>query len=143
MADDFDTLWGTSGAAPTPAATGTTILDPQEFDNTWLTPSKTEPAKGVVPMPGATAAASGFISGIPIVGPYLNTGVLKAAAKARSLRDNTKYEDELAFLKGTESQVNAEYPGMNTAGQVAGAVAPMVAGAGLAPRAFGLVGPLA
>lgn len=143
MADDFDSLWGTAGAASTPPATGTTVLDPNEFDKTWLTPSQSEPVKGVVPMPAATAAASGFINGIPIVGPYLNSGVVKAVAKARSLRDSTKYEDELKFLNATQSQVNAENPGMNTAGQVAGAVAPMVAGAGLAPRAFGLAGSLA
>lgn len=142
--DAFHQMWGTTGVAPTPDDTGTRSLDPKSFEGAWLTDnSPPQETKGSVPAPASTAMASGFIQGIPIVGPYLNSGVLKSVAKARSLRDGTKYEDELSFIKGTQSQVNQENPGMNTAGQVAGAVAPMVAGAGLAPRAFGLVGPLA
>lgn len=37
MAGDFDSVWGTSGAASTPAPTGTVVLDPKEFEKTWLT----------------------------------------------------------------------------------------------------------
>jgi hypothetical protein len=37
MADDFDTIWGTGGAPSAPPATGTTVLDPDDFDKMWLT----------------------------------------------------------------------------------------------------------
>lgn len=142
--DAFHNLWGTAGAGPAapPDDTGTRSLDPKAFENVWLKPAAEEPTKTSVPSASATSAASGFIEGIPIAGPYIKSGVEKAAAKARSLRDSTKYEDELALVRQANTQAAEEHPALNTAGQVAGAVAPMVAGAGLAPRAFGMAGSL-
>lgn len=48
MADDFDSLWGTSGTASAPDATGTTVLDPKDFEKTWL--SKKEDAVSIKPV---------------------------------------------------------------------------------------------
>lgn len=140
MADDFDSLWGTSGAASAP--TGTTVIDPKAFDNTWLQPGKSEPTKATVPYSAATSLASGYIEGIPIVGPLIKAGVEKAAAKARSIRDSTKYEDELATVQQANRGAAEEHPALNTGGQIVGAVAPMAFGAGVAPEAFGLAGPM-
>lgn len=143
--DAFHQLWGTSGVAPAAPAddSGTRSLDPKSFADTWLkTPPADEP-QPAVPSPGATSVASGFIEGIPIVGPYIKSGVEKAAAKARSIRDNTSYEDELKVVQKANALAAQEHPNLNSAGQVAGAIGPMIAGAGLAPEAFGLAGPLA
>lgn len=49
MADDFDSVWGTGGAASTPAPSGTTVLDPNDFEKTWLTTKSGDKVK-VVPV---------------------------------------------------------------------------------------------
>lgn len=139
----FHGLWGTAGAGVAPDDSGTRTLDPKAFDSMWLTEPK-KSTKAEVPMPAATALASGFIEGIPIVGPYIKSGVEKAAAKARSMRDSTKYEDELDFVRGVNRLNTAANPGMDTTGQVTGAVAGMIPAAttALGAKALGLTGSL-
>lgn len=144
MADDFDNLWGTSGAVSTPAPTGTTVLDPQEFEKTWLTSASEPAAKENTDTKTslANAALGGIIEGVPIVGPAIKSGTEKAAAKVRSLMYGTPYADELQAVQNYSKQSAEAHPVANTTGQVAGAVGPMLTGAGLAPEAFGLVGPM-
>lgn len=143
MADDFDSAWGTSGTVSTPAPTGTTVLDPKSFDSLWLKPSAKEPTKENTDTytSAANSALGGAIEGVPIVGPYIKSGTEKASAKIRSLMYGTPYEDELKAVQGYADQSAQAHPTANTVGQVAGAVGPMLTGAGIAPEAFGLVGP--
>lgn len=144
MADDFDTLWGTGGAASTPAPTGTTVLDPAEFDKTWLqTGSKKETEDTNTFNSAANAALGGIINGIPIVGPALKSGTEKFGAKVRSMIYGTPYADELKAVQNYDKQSAQAHSGLNTAGEVTGAVAPMLVGAGVAPKALGLAGTLA
>ena len=96
MADDFDTLWGTGGAASTPSPTGTTVLDPDEFDKTWLTdtPSSSTPERLYVapqkdekPKPGVLANAEHE----GLWGPLKNiaTGAIKGAGDIVGAVGNT------------------------------------------------------
>lgn len=143
--DDFHRLWGTGGAAVAPDETGTRVLDPKSFDSMWLSePKSTGKSRGEVPMPGATSLASGYIEGIPVVGPYIKSAVEKGAAKARSMRDGTKYEDELDFVRGVNTQNAADNPLMNATGQVTGSVAGMIplASTTLGAKALGMTGSL-
>lgn len=144
MADNFDSMWGTSGAASTPAPTGTTVLDPKEFEKTWLKPAAVEATKEDTNTATSTANAAlgGAIEGVPIIGPPLKAGTEKISARIRSLMYGTPYEDELKAVQNYTKQSAEAHPVANTVGQVAGAVGPMVTGAGLAPEAFGIAGPL-
>jgi hypothetical protein len=146
--DAFHQMWGTGGTAPAAPDddSGTRSLDLKAFENQWLTPAPAEPAapgKGVMPYPTAAALASGYIEGFPIVGPYIKSGVEKAAAKARSLRDGTSYQDELDFVRRSNALNSQDHSIADTTGQLTSSVGSMLTGAGMAPRAFGLVGPLA
>lgn len=144
MADDFDSKWGTGNIPVSAPDADTTSVDTNDFDKKWLTatPAKTkEDTDNYTSM--TNSALGGAIEGVPIVGPYIKSGTEKASAKIRSLMYGTPYEDELKAVQNYSKQSAEAHPVANTAGQVAGAVGPMLTGAGLAPEVFGLAGPLA
>lgn len=148
MADDFDSVWGTGGVTA-PAASPpspTRSLDPKTFDTQWLTAAPTDTSKVSVNTEGLNAGINAFTGGaieaIPIIGPWLKDHTERVGAMTRAKINGTKYEDELAFVRGAAPQIAEAHPTANMAGQITGAVGPMLAGAGLAPRAFGMVGPL-
>lgn len=142
---DFHSVWGTEGVAPPEAETGTRVLDPKSFSSQWLTDSSSKdiPTQNTdTAMSTANAALGNAIDAVPIVGPYIKSGTEKVAAKIRSKLYGTKYEDELANVRDYSSKSSEAHPVSATAGLVTGSVAPMIAGAGLAPKAFGLAGSL-
>lgn len=95
------------------------------------------PAAGVA---GSDAAAvgRGIINGVPVVGPYLLGGLNRAAAGIRSLKNDTKFSDELATVERFGQRTAAESPKSAIGGELVGGVvgtAPLVAAA---PAAFGV-----
>lgn len=143
MADDFDSIWGTSGAGSAPAAsepTGTTVVDPNDFDKTWLTTKSGDVIKKVYiapPKPGVLAnsehddnwaplknIATGAIKGIgDIVGTIGNTDnfadyVLARAQSAATGKPLADVQADLAARKAAY-ETNA-----SPLGQIHNALAP-------------------
>lgn len=86
----------------------------------------------------AGAGMTGFIDGIPVVGPYLLSGVQKAAAGISSMIDGESYDQNLAQAQQITKDAQEQHPIVTGTGEVAGAVAgtlPMIAAA---PAAFGV-----
>src|SRR5882762_69200 len=105
MADDFDSVWGTSGAASMPAATGTRVLDPSDFDKTWLAgPSvlteEKKPATAVerTGLPGMLANSQHE----GIWGPLKNiaTGAIKGAGDVVGAVGNTGHVVDYLMARG-------------------------------------------
>jgi len=85
----------------------------------------------------AAAVGRGLINGVPVVGPYLLGGINRAAAGIRSLKNDTKFSDELRDVESFGERTAAESPIASGVGELAGGVlgtAPLVAAA---PAAFG------
>lgn len=87
------------------------------------------------------AATGNAIDAIPIVGPSIKRGTEKFGAMVRSKIYGTAYADELANIQDYVKKSEQAHPVAATGGTVTGAVGPMLAGAGLAPRVFGMAGP--
>lgn len=126
-----------------PAASGAEAAlapSPAPTEDPWAAfrakPVSDAPASG---QPGSEAAAvgRGIINGVPVVGPYLLGGVNRAVAGVRSLKNDTKFSDELKTVEGFGEATAKENPWSSTGGELAGGVlgtAPLVAAA---PAAFG------
>jgi hypothetical protein len=71
----------------------------------------------------AGSALTGFVSGMPVIGAPLLSGVEKGAAAIRSLREGQPYADELAGIQSASAQDVAQHPTANTIGSVAGGIA--------------------
>ncbi len=144
MADDFASKWGTSESTSSGDDPGTTVLDLNDFDKKWLPKqAAVQPTQNTDTLTSTVNAATGnAINSIPIVGPYIKSATEKLGARIRSKIYGTSAEDELANIQDYGKQSEAAHPVAATGGEIAGAVAPMLAGAGLAPRAFGLAGNL-
>lgn len=83
------------------------------------------------------AAARGLVDGVPVVGPYLLSGIDKADAAVRAATNDSRYSDEAAKARDYDAQMRTEHPYATTAGEVAGGVvgtAPLILAA---PAAFG------
>ena len=86
----------------------------------------------------AAALGRGMINGVPVVGPYLLGGLNRAAAGIRSLKNDTKFSDELAAVERFGERTAAESPWSTTGGEIVGGAlgtAPLVAAA---PAVFGM-----
>ena len=86
---------------------------------------------------GAAAIGRGLINGVPVVGPYLLGGVNRVAAGVRSLKNDTKFSDELRRVEQFGEATAKENPIASTVGEIGGGVvgtAPLVMAA---PAAFG------
>ncbi|GJE74492.1 hypothetical protein [Methylorubrum suomiense] len=86
----------------------------------------------------SAAVGRGLINGVPVVGPYLLGGVNRVAAGIRSLKNDTRFSDELANVERFGENTAAEHPIASVAGEIGGGVvgsAPLVAAA---PAAFGV-----
>lgn len=83
------------------------------------------------------AGLSGFIDGMPVVGPMLLGGAQRAAAGIASMFDNDGYDENLRQAQSVTEAAQQNHPyvttGANVAGSVAG-TAPLIAAA---PAAFG------
>jgi hypothetical protein len=84
------------------------------------------------------AGLSGFIDGIPIVGPAILSGAQKAAAGISSMIDGEDYGTNLKQAQQITQTAQEQNPIASTAGEIAGGIAgtaPLVAAA---PAAFGI-----
>lgn len=90
-----------------------------------------------------TAAAAGYANGIPIVGPYVSGGIQRAAAGLSSLIDGEGYQTNLEQGQRNIKAAEEQHPVASVAGNVTGAVLPMIALGGTAAggRALGITGP--
>ena len=95
------------------------------------------------PLSTIRSAVIGFINGIPVVGPSLLDATEKGGAAIRSVKNDTKYSDELAQVQAGVNQDTDAHPIANTVGQVAGAVTGYVGlgASSLGARALGIEGP--
>lgn len=100
------------GAGGHDPKTGELIIAGKLFSNA--------PVQG--PAGQALAATAGAVSGVPIVGPALEAGVVKAAAGINALRTNTPYDQNVAGFNRIAGQAAENYPNTALAGNIAGGV---------------------
>lgn len=114
---------------PTPGANGTpaTVASPAPASSV---PSNLESV--------SNAGASGFATGVPIVGPKFNELLDKGVAGILALKEGKPYADELAAVQAQENADNTAHPVANKVGGVAGAVTSMVPVMAAAPELFGI-----
>jgi hypothetical protein len=90
-----------------------------------------------MPQQGADVAFAGnALSGIPIVGPFIKSGVEKAAAATRSVLNDSPYSQELESIQDASNLASSQNPKTALAGNITGGVLGMTAAAGLAPSAI-------
>ena len=118
--EDFEKRLGVGSAAPTE-------------------PVKAEQTTG--PLAAANAFTGGWVRGIPIVGPSIDTGVQHAAAYMRSRMYGTPYEDELKAVQSYATGTAAAHPNLELAGNVAGSINALAPAVAAAPTLMGTVGP--
>lgn len=85
----------------------------------------------------SAAVGRGLISGVPVVGPALLSGLNKGIAGVRALQNDSRYSDELKKVEAFGEKTAAANPKSTIAGEIGGGVlgtAPLVAAA---PAAFG------
>lgn len=85
----------------------------------------------------------GALEGIPVAGPYIKSGVQKAAAGISSLIDGESYDANLRQAQNLSDEAQRAHPTVNTVGQIGGAIGSMipVGSTALGARALGLTGP--
>lgn len=94
-------------------------------------------------MDQAAAVGIGALDGVPIAGPYLLEGAQRGGAAVRALANNILYSDALAQVRGINQGVQADNPGLTTAGNIAGAVGSFGAGAAMGgAKLLGMAGRL-
>ncbi|MGV7034841.1 hypothetical protein [Methylobacterium symbioticum] len=94
------------------------------------------PAAGL-PGDGSAAIGRGIINGIPVAGPYLLGGLNRVAAGIRSLKNDTKFSDELRTVERFGEATEKANPIASTVGEVGGGIAGTVPLVAAAPVAFG------
>lgn len=98
-------------------------------------PSNFQPSD--VSHPQLLAASTGVLNGVPIVGPYLQSGVEHASAAMHTLENGMPYADNLAAIQERTRISQQANPLTTTAGNVLGGVVGTVPAMALAPGAFG------
>jgi hypothetical protein len=84
----------------------------------------------------------GMAEGVPVIGPYAKAGVQRAAAGLSSLFDGESYDTNLKQAQAVTDEAQRAHPGVNTTGQIAGAVGSMIplGATGVGARALGIAG---
>jgi hypothetical protein len=90
------------------------------------------------PTSQALAATTGVLSGVPVVGPSLVSGVQHGAAAANALMGGAPYEPSLAGFQDVTNASAQEYPKTTAASNIAGSLLGTSAGMVAAPAAFGV-----
>ena len=101
-------------------------------DKPAATPANASPAMDV-----ASTGLGGFLEGVPVVGPYIRSGLEKAAAATHAAFSDRTYQENMDFIRGENKRMKEERPILDKASQVAGAVAGTLPLAAAAPAAFG------
>lgn len=95
------------------------------------------PASATPGLDIASTSLGGLIEGVPIVGPMIRGGLERAAAATRAAFTDETYQENLDFIRRDNARMKQERPVLDTASQVAGAVAGTVPMVMAAPAAFG------
>ena len=119
--DEFEKRLGVGSAAPTE-------------------PAKAEQTAG--PLAASSAFTGGWVRGIPIVGPSIDTGVQHAAAYMRSRMYGTPYEDELKAVQSYATGTAEAHPNLELAGNIGGSINALAPAMAAAPTLMGVSGPL-
>lgn len=130
---EFNAKIGITPAAPSPTPSGRHLS--YEEGLAALDADNSQQAAGTGMM--------GAIEGIQVAGPYLKSGLQKAAAGISSLIDGEGYDTNLRQAEAITDEAQRAHPMVNATGQVAGAVGSMIplgATAGGA-RLLGMAGP--
>ncbi|MBI1690539.1 hypothetical protein [Methylorubrum sp. DB1722] len=85
----------------------------------------------------AEAVARGLVDGVPVVGPVVMSAANKLAAGIRSLKNDTKFSDELKGIEQRGVQAAAENPWSSTGASLVGGVVGTLPLVAAAPAAFG------
>lgn len=94
--------------------------------------------------PALQSALSGFVEGIPVAGPYLQSGVENAAAFAGSALTGRPHEEVRAEMGQMVDEAAAQHPRINAMSSLVGGVASTLPAVAAAPGLFGAnAGPLA
>ena len=96
-------------------------------------PSTPAPANGGA----AEAVARGLVDGVPVVGPVVMSAANKLAAGIRSLKNDTKFSDELKGIEQRGAQAATENPWSSTGASMVGGVVGTLPLVAAAPAAFG------
>jgi predicted secreted Zn-dependent protease len=86
------------------------------------------------------AGMTGYIEGIPVIGPSLVSGAQKGSAYLSSLINDKPYEENLSQAQGITESAQQQHPYVTTASNVAGAVGGTIPLIAAAPTAFGAGG---
>lgn len=88
------------------------------------------------------AGLTGYIEGIPVVGPMLLGGTQHGAAALTSAIEGSDYDENVEEAKRITEAAKEKHPRLNLAGQIAGNVATMAAGGStaLGAKALGITG---
>lgn len=120
------------------AAVNQLAAQPQhfEFDPANVPGNGNQPAA-----PSRTTAALGsFVEGIPIAGPYLQSGVENAAAGINSLISGRPHAEVRAEIGDIVDRSQEAYPWLSTGASIGGAVAGTIPAVMAAPTLFGAGG---
>lgn len=85
----------------------------------------------------------GMAEGVPVLGPYIKSGLQKASAGLSSIFDGESYDTNLKQAQAITDESQRAHPVINTTGQVAGAVGSMVplGATATGARLLGMAGP--
>ncbi|MDP4005059.1 hypothetical protein [Methylobacterium sp. NEAU K] len=134
---DPDLLKVLNAPDPSPAPAGglQRVTDPDLIAQ--LNAGPTDAPAAAEPGDSSAAVGRGLIEGVPVVGPYLLGGVNRVAAGIRSLKNDTRYSDELKAVEDFGKRTAEEHPIASGAGEVAGGVVGALPLMAAAPAAFG------
>lgn len=90
--------------------------------------------------PRHTAAIMGAINGLPIVGPYAQAGVEKAAAGIGSALTGVPYDQARSEISTMVDQSTEQHPNITTAGNIGGGILGLIPAIMAAPEVFGAGG---
>jgi hypothetical protein len=128
-----------------PQQPDTTQQPPQQSANWWdAAPVAQSPTNAGPQSPEAGAhgtavsALSGYLNGVPIVGPALQAVPEYTAAAINTALNGAPFADNLARAQGTVQEAQAQHPYVTTGSQVAGGVANSLPLMVAAPEVFGM-----
>jgi hypothetical protein len=85
----------------------------------------------------AGAALTGYLDGMPILGPYVLAGTQRAAAGLSSAINGKSYDDNLAEAQAITRTAQEQHPIVTTASNIAGGVGGTLPAIAAAPEIFG------
>lgn len=118
MADDFDSTWGTGGTPDAAPASSTTVVDPNDFDKTWLSGSDSSdkvPTKITI-RPGGQPGVLANSQHEGIWGPLKNiaTGVVKGVGDIAGVFGNTGDMADYLVARGVSAATGKPLPNVQS-----------------------------